>query len=99
MSNDDRMIVLLEEVRNLLIPRSDAFVDGYEQRQAVRGLVNASEKRRAAWKLSDGTRSQQEIVRESGMDSGNASRLFKELRAHGAITAEGNPTQTGVVVV
>jgi hypothetical protein len=90
---------LLLEVRDLLRPIADAYQDDYERRQAererqriaaVRELLS-SDKRRKAWALADGSRSQREIGRASGMDAGSASRFFSRLRELDALTASSNP--------
>ena len=53
----------------------------------------ASPKRRAAWHLADGTRSQREISKQSTLDEGSTSKMFKALREIGAIVDAPNPTR------
>ena len=92
---------LLSEIRDLLIPISDHFRREYEERQvqarqtkkAVVLDMVSSAKRRAAWDLADGTRSQREISRQSTLDEGSTSKLFKALREIGAIVDTPNPTK------
>ena len=94
------MIGLLREIRDLLLPVSDAYRDEYERRQEQReeerlAAIRASlstEKRREAWKLADGTRTQREIAKSVKMDEGGASKFFKTLRDLGAIEGD-NPTR------
>jgi hypothetical protein len=92
---------LLREIRDLLVPISDSFRPAYEERQAkarqdLRATVLdmvSSPKRRAAWELADGTRSQREISKQSTLDEGSTSKLFKVLREIGAIVDAPNPTK------
>jgi hypothetical protein len=88
---------LLTEIRDLLVPIADHYSGEYEERQAARqakrrasvGELLASPKRRAAWDLAEGKLSQREISKQSGLEEGATSRLFKSLRGLGAI--EGDP--------
>ena len=94
------MIDLLREIRDLLLPVADAYRDEYERREsereeehraAIRAALS-TDKRREAWKLADGTRTQREIARAVKMDESGASKFFKTLRELGAIEGE-NPTR------
>ena len=89
------------QIRDLLVPVADFYRAGYEERQAnrrvranaeVRRLLS-SPKRQNAYMLADGTRTQRELSRESGLDEGSTSKLFKRLRELGAIEGA-NPTHT-----
>lgn len=92
---------LLAEIRDLLVPVSDAYLIGYEQRQAERTaelrsavkVLLSTDKRRKAWKLADGTRTQRQIAREAGIDEGGASKFFKDLRGLRGIEDTPNPTR------
>lgn len=93
---------LLAEIRDLLIPVNDAHLAGYQERQAertaelraqVRALLSTN-KRKRAWKLADGTRSQRQIATEAGMDEGGTSKFFKQLRAIRVVEDTPNPTRT-----
>lgn len=92
---------LLRQIRDLLVPISEHYRPEHEARQAeerekLRAALAAmvsSPKRRAAWDLVDGTRSQREISRLSTLDEGSTSRLFKALRELGAIVDAPNPTK------
>jgi hypothetical protein len=93
---------LLSEIRDLLRPVADAHQDAYEDRMAqreeerlakVRELLS-TDKRRKAFDLADGTRSQRQIASEAGMDEGGASRFFKSLRDLNAIEGSPNPRKT-----
>ena len=90
---------LLREVRDLLVPVAGAHKEAYERQVAVerhQALVRAqlsTPKRRAAWDLSDGTRTQRQVAQQSGMDEGGASRFFKSLRELHALTEAANPTR------
>jgi hypothetical protein len=93
---------LLAEIRDLLVPISDGHLAGYQERQAertaeLRAQVTAllsTDKRKRAWSLADGTRSQRQIAIEAGMDEGGASKFFKQLRALRVIEDSPNPTRT-----
>src|SRR2546429_703947 len=79
---------LLVEIRDLLLPVADAYRDDYERRLAEREAQRvaaiaeliSNPKRKRAWELSDGTRTQREIAKQTGLDEGAASRFFKSLR-------------------
>jgi hypothetical protein len=93
---------LLAEIRDLLIPVSDAHLAGYQKRQAERTaelrsavrMMLSTDKRRKAWKLADGTRTQRQIAREAGIDEGGASKFFKDLRTLRVIEDTPNPART-----
>ena len=83
-------IELLTEIRNLLqviaepaLAKRDA-----KSRSSLRGVVGSGGKKAKAVLLMDGTRSQSVIVKESGIDPGNLSRLVKALAAEQLISAD-----------
>jgi hypothetical protein len=93
---------LLVEIRDLLLPVADAHHDAYQARlaereaariEAVQALVS-NPKRRKAWSLADGSRSQREISKQAKLDEGSTSKLFKSLRELGAISEGANPERT-----
>lgn len=90
---------LLIEIRDLLVPVAGANREAYERRVAFEGrqadirAVLSSDKRRAAWDLSDGSRTQRQIAQQAGMDEGGTSRFFKALRDVHALTDAANPTR------
>jgi DNA-binding MarR family transcriptional regulator len=84
---------LLAEIRDLLKPVADAYQAEYQQRQAIRALLS-TEKRKKAWLLADGSRTQRELAKAAGMDEGGASKFFKSLRELGAISDSPNPKRT-----
>lgn len=84
---------LLAEIRDLLKPVADAYQAEYQQRQAIRALLS-TEKRKKAWWLADGSRTQRELAKTAGMDEGGASKFFKSLRELGAISDSPNPKRT-----
>ena len=99
VTTDDEVKGLLREIRDLLVPVADAYRDEFERRQterelerlaAIRALLS-TDKRRKAWALADGSRSQRDIAKASGMDEGGASKFFKDLRTLRAISESGNP--------
>jgi hypothetical protein len=92
---------LLRQIRDLLMPISEHYRPAYEESKAndrkkleetVAGIVS-SPKRRRAWDLIDGTRTQRQISQQSTLDEGSTSRLFKALREIGAIVDTPNPTK------
>jgi hypothetical protein len=96
---DDKTESLLLEIRDLLVPISAHYRPEYEQNRAkardelkatVAELVS-SPKRRAAWNLIDGKRTQRLISQQSTLDEGSTSKLFKTLREIGAIVDDPNP--------
>jgi hypothetical protein len=92
---------LLREIRDLLVPIAAHYRPEYEEnrakaldelRETVTTLV-ASPKRRAAWNLIDGNRTQRQISQQSTLDEGSTSKLFKTLREIGAVVDGPNPTK------
>jgi hypothetical protein len=90
---------LLAEIRDLLLPVADAYRDEYDIRiaqreadrlDAIRALLS-TERRTKAFALADGTRTQREIAKESGMDEGGASKFFKGLRDLRAVSDSPKP--------
>lgn len=76
-----RDLELLTEIRDLLqviaepaLAKRDAKL-----RAALRKVVGSGAKKAKAVMLMDGTKSQASIVKESGIDTGNLSRLVKAL--------------------
>jgi hypothetical protein len=98
--NDDTLTEvrdLLTEIRDLLVPVAGAHREGYEKQVArdrqideIREVLS-SDKRQAAWRLADGSRTQRQIAQQAGLDEGNASRLFKRLRELQALSDAPNP--------
>ena len=84
---------LLVEIRDLLLPVADAHQSEYRRRLAIRTLLS-TDKRRQAWSLADGSRTQRELAKKTGMDEGGASKFFKSLRELGAISDSPNPKRT-----
>lgn len=92
---------LLREIRELLRPVADAHQDEYDRRQQEREAQRlesikaqlSSDKRRKAWALIDGTRTQKEIANQAKMAQGGVSMFFKQLRELRAITDDARPTK------
>lgn len=85
-----RELELLTEIRDLLqimaepaLAKRDAKL-----RASLRTVVGSSGKKAKATLLMDGTRSQSVIVKQSGMDKGNLSRLVKALAIAQLISAD-----------
>jgi hypothetical protein len=85
-----RDVELLTEIRDLLqviaepaLAKRDAKL-----RNSLRTVVGSGVKKAKAVLLMDGTRSQAAIVKESGIDTGNLSRLVKALAAAQLIAAD-----------
>jgi hypothetical protein len=98
---DETAESLLRQIRDLLVPISDHYQEGYEQRQAdrlkakkqsVKDLLSTPT-RRKAWDLADGTRSQRDISKQAKLDEGATSKLFKSLRELAAVDGT-NPKRT-----
>lgn len=93
---------LLRQIRDLLVPIAEHYRPEFEATKAAehRKLVAtvaelvSSAKRKAAWNLADGTRTQRQISQQSTLDEGSTSKLFKLLREFGAIVDKPNPTRT-----
>lgn len=76
-------IELLTEIRDLLqvIAEPEIAKRDQKRRSSLRAVVGAGAKKAKAALLMDGSRLQSAIVKESGMDTGNLSRLVKALAA------------------
>jgi hypothetical protein len=93
---------LLREIRDLLKPVEAHYRPEYDAARAAerRKLLAtvaemvSSPKRKAAWKLADGSRTQRQISQQSTLDEGSTSKLFKSLRELGAVVDKPNPTRT-----
>jgi DNA-binding MarR family transcriptional regulator len=74
-------IELLTEIRDLLLVMAEPALSQRDARlrASLRTVVGRGGKKVKAALLMDGTRSQSMIVKESGMDNGNLSRLVKAL--------------------
>lgn len=83
-------VKLLTEIRDLLqvIAEPALATRDAKLRSSLRSAVGSSAKKAKAALLMDGTRSQSMIAKESGMDSGNVSRLVKALAAAHVISAD-----------
>ncbi len=83
-------VLLLTEIRDLLqvIAEPELAKRDAKMRASLRSVVGDSAKKAKAVQLMDGTRSQAGIVKESGMDQGNLSRLMKALANANLITSE-----------
>jgi DNA-binding MarR family transcriptional regulator len=78
-----RDIELLTEIRDLLQVMAEPALAKRDAklRSSLRSVVGRGKKAKAAALLMDGSRSQSAIVKESGIDQGNLSRLIKALAA------------------
>lgn len=74
-------IELLTEIHDLLLVMAEPALSQRDARlrSSLRTVVGRGGKKVKAVLLMDGTRSQAMIVKDSGMDNGNLSRLVKEL--------------------
>lgn len=79
----DEQTQLLREMRDLLrvIAEPQLAARDKKLRGALLDVVRESTRRAKAVLLMDGSRSQAELYKESGMDQGGLSRLVKALRA------------------
>lgn len=85
-----REVELLTEIRDLLqvmaepaLARRDAKL-----RSTMRSIVGRGQKRTKAALLMDGSRSRSAIMKESGIDQGDLSRMVKALAAAQLISAD-----------
>jgi DNA-binding MarR family transcriptional regulator len=83
-------IELLGEIRDLLQIMAEPALAQRDAklRSALRTVVGLSPKKAKVVQLMDGSRTQSMIAKEAGMDSGNLSRLVKDLAAAGLISAD-----------
>jgi hypothetical protein len=78
----DEQTELLREMRDLLRVMAEPALAERDKklREALLEVVGSSKKRADVALLMNGTRSQADLRKESGMDSGNVSRLVTALR-------------------
>ena len=85
---------LLEDIRNLLRPMSAIAQPQYEELMRgkkkeqigeIHSAVGRSEKKAAAARLMDGTRTRKEIAKAASIDSGDLSRLITTLKEGGLV--------------
>jgi DNA-binding transcriptional ArsR family regulator len=80
--SDERIVKLLEEIKGLLTPISDAFRAEYEERLRVLALLEQvvnTPGRQRAYALMNGVRSQCDIADESGLSQPAVSRFVPPL--------------------
>ena len=89
---------LLEEIRDLLRPMAAVAQPQYEELMRdkkkeqigdIHRAVGRSEKKAAAAKLMDGTRTRKEIAKAASLDGSELSRLIKTLK-EGELVEEAN---------
>lgn len=85
-----RELEVLGEIRDLLRVMAEPSLAKRDAklRAALRTVVGEGRKKVRAVLLMDGSRSQSAIVKEAGIDSGNLSRLVKDLAAAELISAD-----------
>ncbi len=83
-------VELLTEIRDLLLVMAEPSLAKRDAalRSALRAVVGKSEKKAKATLIMDGTLSQSDIVRETGIDRGNLSRLVSALAKEQLISAD-----------
>jgi hypothetical protein len=83
----DEQVGLLREIRDLLRIVAEPMLAKRDEKPRVSliEIVGKSKTKAKAVLLMDGSRSQAEICKQSGIDQGNLSRLAKSLRAEGLI--------------
>ena len=87
-------IELLTEIRDLVqIMAEPALAKHHEKlRDALRAIVGKNKKKAGAVLLMDGATSQAAIVKETGIDKSDLSKLVKALKSESLIaTDEGHP--------
>lgn len=94
---EQEQVLILREIRDLLRPIAhhhqaeyDAWLAGQRKQWVaeVKAAVDASTARRKAWALADGSRTQRDISKQSGLDEGSTSKFFKQLRGLGAVEGD-----------
>ena len=90
---DNEQVELLREVRDLLRVIAEPALAKRDERlrSSLIAIVGKSKQKAKAVLLMDGSRTQLAIREATGMDSGNLSRLAKELRSKELIGAEDKP--------
>lgn len=85
---------LLTEIRDLLRPVAEVYRPQFEelmrtrkrvQIQQIMEIAGRGRKRTNAAKLMDGTRTRKQIATESGIDSGDLSRVLTALKGGGLV--------------
>jgi len=89
----DEQTKLLREIRDLLELIAEPALAKRDEahRAAILEVAGRSKSYSKAVLLMDGTRTQAAIRQESGIDSGNLSRLVKALRIEGLLTEDEQP--------
>lgn len=84
---------LLREMRDLLLVIAEPALAKRDEklRDALRNAVGGSKLSAKAVSLMDGTRSQSDIKKQSGIDQGTLSRFVKGLRQASLLSKEENP--------
>ena len=85
-----REVELLTEIRDLLQVMAEPALAKRDAklRSSLRSIVGSGQKKVKAALLMDGSRSRSAIVKESGIDQGDLSRLVKALAAARLISAD-----------
>jgi hypothetical protein len=93
---DNEQVELLREVRDLLRVIAEPALAKRDERlrASLTTIVGKSKQKAKAVILMDGSRNQLAIREAAGMDSGNLSRLAKELRSKELIGADDKPKLT-----
>ena len=95
-----REIELLTEIRDLLTVMAEPALAKRDAklRSSLRTVVGGSGKKAKAVLLMDGSRARSAIVKESGVDQGDLSRLVKALAAAQLIAADAKNPRLAVTV-
>jgi hypothetical protein len=90
---DNEQVELLREVRDLLRVIAEPALAKRDERlrTSLTSIVGKSKQKAKAVLLMDGSRSQLAIREATGMDSGNLSRLVKDLRSKELIAGDDSP--------
>jgi DNA-binding MarR family transcriptional regulator len=94
MSESAELLSAVQEIRELIRLMAEPAVAQRDQklRGEIKRLVGTSVPKSKAVLLMDGTRTQRDIHRETGINEGNLSTLVKELRKSGLLAEDVNPT-------
>jgi len=79
---EERIVEVLEEIRDLLRPVAEAYRDDYEERRRVGELLRQvvrGGKREHMYRLMNGARTQTDMAQEAGVHPSSVSRFVDDL--------------------
>ena len=93
MSEYGELLAAVREIRDLLQLVADPALAERERKLRIdlKAIVGSSAPKSKAVLLMDGTRTQRQIHRETGMNVGNLSTLVKQLKKSNLLSGNPNP--------